>query len=73
MLPFGIQSTQIHLNYWNEDNYTTFKNFVLKNKDKIITTDKILSMGKENFLQNFINFSIEKILKTLRKVRQVIN
>ena len=69
MLPFGIQSTQIHLNYWNEDDYISFKKFVLKNKDKIITTDKILSIGKKSIIQNCINFSVEKILKILRKIR----
>ena len=69
MLPFGIQSTQIHLNYWNEDDYISFKKFVLKNKDKIITTDKILSIGKKSIIQNCVNFSVEKILKILRKIQ----
>jgi len=69
MLPFGIQSTQIHLNYWDENDYIIFKNFVLKNKNKIITTDKILSVGKKSIIQNCINFSVEKSLKFLRKIR----
>jgi len=69
MLPFGIQSTQIHLNYWDEDDYEKFKNFILKNKNKITNTEQILSLDKQNILKNCINFSVEKILKTLRKIR----
>ena len=69
MLPFGIQSTQIHLNYWNDIDYITLKNFVLKNKDKITTIDQTLSIGRHNSFQNSINFSVEKILKILRKIR----
>ena len=32
MLPFGIQSTQVHLNYMNENNFIKFQKFILKNK-----------------------------------------
>jgi len=39
------------------------------NKDKITSTNKILYIGKNNFLQNCINFSVKKVLKTIRKIR----
>ena len=31
LLPFGIQSTQIHLNYWNNDDFNKFEKFVEQN------------------------------------------
>ena len=30
-LPFGIQSTQIHINEWNDETYKNFEVFVEKN------------------------------------------
>ncbi len=36
ILPFGIQSTQMHLNYWEEKDYEIFEKFIIKNYDKII-------------------------------------
>ena len=69
MLPFGIQSTQIHLNYWKEFDYDNFKKFILKNQNKISSTDKILSLEKQNFFKTFVNLSVEKILKVLRTIR----
>lgn len=66
MLPFGTQSTQIHLNYWNENDFIKFEKFILKNEDKITNTEKIISLGKQNFLKNLINISVEKTLKTMR-------
>ena len=68
MLPFGTQSTQIHLNYYNEKDFNKFEKFILKNKNKITSIEKIISLGKQNLLKTFINFSVEKILKIIRTI-----
>ena len=57
ILPFGIQTTQIHLNYWSIEDYKKFENFVKKNVSNIINYDEALSKSS-NQLQN-------KILKIL--------
>jgi predicted deacetylase len=70
MLPFGIQSTQIHLNYWDEKDYLIFENFVVKNSKKIITFDQAIDKIQNNFLSKVINFLIKIILKFLRYFRK---
>jgi len=68
-LPFGIQSTQIHLNYWNDKYFSNFENFINKNHSKIVNLDYILNLKKSNFLKNTINYSVEKTLKAIRFFR----
>ncbi len=69
MLPFGIQSTQIHLNYWSDQSFNDFEQFITKNKDKIITFDDALSKINNNYFSKFINFGTKASLKTLRILR----
>ncbi len=69
MLPFGIQSTQIHINYWNDDYCKRFNKFLEKNSKNILDLDYILSLSKSNVFKNFINFSVEKSLKTYRNLK----
>ena len=69
MLPFGIQSTQIHLNYWDDKYFSHFENFINKNYNKIVDLNYILNLGKSNFFKNTINYSVEKTLKVLRRLR----
>ena len=66
MLPFGIQSTQIHLNYWDENDFKLFKKFIIKNKKKIITYDQAVVKGSNSFINLSINFFLKMGLKTLR-------
>ena len=66
MLPFGIQSTQIHLNYWNDKDYEKFENFIIKNNSKIISFDQALSKVNNSLLYTSINLTIEKVLKIMR-------
>ena len=37
MLPFGIQATQIHLNYWKQNDFDNFEKFIESNQKKIIS------------------------------------
>jgi len=67
MLPFGIQSTQIHLNYMGENNFIKFQKFILKNKKKIISFDEALTASSNGIFSKLTRFTSEKILKAMRK------
>ncbi len=66
LLPFGIQSTQIHLNYWSEKDFLKFENFIIKNSSKIISFDQAVKKVNNKFFYKSINWTIEKILKLKR-------
>ena len=68
-LPFGIQSTQIHLNYWSDEYFDSFKKFIFKNKENILDLEQILMLNKSNRIKRVINNSVEKSLKLIRNFR----
>tara|TARA_B100000963_G_scaffold57532_1_gene45643 strand:- start:1428 stop:2192 length:765 start_codon:yes stop_codon:yes gene_type:complete len=68
-LPFGIQSTQIHINEWNYNEFKNFEIFVKKNYKNIVNLDYIIDLSNTNIFQNLINFFVEKTLKTIRIFR----
>jgi len=70
MLPFGLQSTQIHLNYWDETYFIKFKKFILNYKNKIKTY--------EDYIKNTSNTKVKKLIRylsriTLSKIRRLKN
>ena len=67
-LPFGIQSTQIHLNYWDEKDFNNFEKFIEKNLSKIINYDQAIKKTNNNLFYKFINLSIKKILQIKRNI-----
>ncbi len=67
-LPFGIQSTQIHLNDWNENDLQNFLDFVKKNKKKFINYDYAISKTNNSSIYRILNFLTEKLLKMVRLV-----
>ncbi len=68
LLPFGIQSTQIHINYWKDKDYNNFEKFIQKNSKKIITYDQALSK-----INNSLFFTIiKKISKLTLKSKRLI-
>ena len=69
-LPLGIQSTQMHINEWNEESFKKFEVFVEKNKQKIVDLDYIIDIARNSRLQNLTNYLVEKSLKTLRYLRK---
>lgn len=69
MLPFGIQSTQIHLNYWSNTDYENFEIFIKNNYSKIISFDDAITKINNSFLSKTINFITKKSLKTVRSIR----
>jgi predicted deacetylase len=68
-LPFGIQSTQIHLNSWDETYYKNFEKFINKQKKNISDFNYIISLNNENNFKKMINYSVEKTLKGIRFFR----
>ena len=65
-LPFGIQTFQIHLNYYKEKDFNILKKFIESNSNKIITYDQAISKIKNNFSYSIIRGTIKKILQVKR-------
>ena len=70
MLPFGIQSTQIHLNYWTEKNYLNFEKFINQNNKKVISFDQAINKVNSKLYYSFLNFVVEKTLKAVRTLKR---
>ena len=68
-LPFGIQSTQMHLNYWDNNYFKNFEKFISKNHKKIVTLEYILENSNTNTYKITINYLVEKTLKVARAIR----
>lgn len=69
ILPFGIQSTQMHINYWKEKDFVNFENLINKINKKVITLDYIINISNPSIFQSVVNYSVEKTLKTIRVFR----
>ena len=65
-LPFGIQSTQVHLNFWKEDDFLRFEKFIIKNNKKIISFEDALKKVNKNIIYLLINWITGKSLKIIR-------
>jgi len=66
LLPFGIQSTKLHLNLWKQKDLDDFEKFITKNLNKIITYDQALEKINNNFFYKFINILSKKMLRFKR-------
>ena len=69
LLPFGIQSTQMHLNYMDENKFLKFENFIVKNSSKIITLNEALTKLNNGKISRITRFSVKVILKSLRALK----
>ena len=69
-LPFGIQSTQIHLNYWKQKDFVNFEKFIQKNAKKIITYDQAIEKVNNNFTYTLVKNVLIKILKFKRIIKR---
>ena len=65
-LPFGIQSTQIHLNYWKEEDFKTFENFVEKNHEEIISYDDAIKKVSNKIEFKLLNSITKNLLRAKR-------
>ena len=66
-LPFGLQTTQIHLNYWTENEFNKFSELIYKNKKKIISYDDALKLISKKSGDKLLNKIIKQILILKRK------
>lgn len=69
LLPFGIQSTQMHINEWKMEDFIKFEKFIQENKGKLISFDEALSKVNNGLTGKFINFLVEISLKFLRLIK----
>ena len=65
-LPFGIQTFQIHLNYYNQNDFDNFKKFIELNSKKIITYDQAIAKLSNKFTSKMTRIIIKKILQIKR-------
>ena len=68
-LPFSYQTTQLHINSWNEKDYHYFEKYISKNQKKIITFNQILEKKSENFAVSLINKMIKNFLIFFRSLK----
>lgn len=61
-LPFGLQTTQIHLNYWSEKDFNNFSKLIKKHSNKVVSYDEALRLTSDNLRDKIFNFFIKKIL-----------
>ena len=66
MLPFGIQSTKLHLHNWKEEDFKNFENFIMKNSEKIISYDQALSKVNDSLFYKFLRIFITILLRVKR-------
>ena len=65
-LPFGIQTVQIHLNYYKQSDFDKFKKFIESNLKKIITYDQAMTKLNNSYSNRIIRNIIKKILQIKR-------
>ena len=69
-LPFGIQTLQIHLNYWEQKDFDNFEKFIKKHSNKIITYDQAIAKTNNSFFYKFINTTTKIILRIKRVIKK---
>ena len=69
ILPFGIQSTQIHLNTWGEKEFKNFEVFIKKNYKKIINYDVALSKTNDSSKSLILRHLTEYLLIFFRSLK----
>ena len=67
-LPLGLQTTQIHLNYWTEKDLDNFLNIISKNYKKIISYEEALKLLSNKTADKLISKFIRKALIIKRKI-----
>jgi len=67
-LPFGLQTTQIHLNDMNEDDFNLLKDLIEKKNQNIVNYDTALSLLSDKKIDKLFNKLIYFILILKRKI-----
>ena len=68
LMPYGIQSTQIHINYWNDKDFLNFRKFIEKHHNKVIKADFAFSKTSNNYLNKIVSFTLKNLLKFKRLI-----
>jgi predicted deacetylase len=67
-MPFGLQTTQVHLNMMGDKEFNKFQFLIKKNYQNIISYDEALNLLSERILDKFINKIIYCLLIFKRKI-----
>jgi len=67
-LPLGIQTFQIHLNYYSNEDYIRLERFVNKYKESIISFDQASKMARNNFIDKDLRTISKKTLQLKRAI-----
>lgn len=67
-LPFGIQTMQLHLNYFSEEDYLNLEKFVKKNKNKIISYDQACMLERNTIPDKIIRNLTKNFLQLKRNL-----
>ena len=68
LLPFGFQSTQVHMNNWDDDYFNKFKEFLIKSKQKILDYNEIVSKSSDSKAKKILRDLFKFSLINLRKL-----
>tara|TARA_Y100000590_G_scaffold342833_1_gene391570 strand:- start:2007 stop:2756 length:750 start_codon:yes stop_codon:yes gene_type:complete len=66
ILPFGFQTLQIHLNYFNDNDFLDFERFIEKNQKKIISFEEAFEFTNNSLLNMSSKIFLKKALKLKR-------
>ncbi len=67
-LPFGIQTFQIHINYFSDKDYIDLEAFIKKHKNIIISYGDVAKFIGETSIDKFIRFFLKKALQLKRMI-----
>ena len=67
-LPFGLQTTQIHLNEFSEKDFQNFKTLIEKKYKNIVTYDEALNLLSNKIIDKILNKFINFVLLIKRKI-----
>ena len=67
-LPFGFQSTQVHMNNWDDDYFNKFREFLIKSKQKILDYNKIVSQTSDSEIKKILRDLFKFSLTNFRKL-----
>jgi len=66
ILPFGIQTIQLHLNYFTEKDFLNLERFVQKNSKKIISYEEACKLERNAISDKILRLILKKTLQIKR-------
>ena len=68
-LPFGLQTTQIHLNEMNDKDFENFKILIEKKHKNIVKYDEAINLLSDKKIDKFLNGLVFYLLFSKRKIK----